>query len=182
MFEGHDRYGDRCWKLATMFKAWLRNIPLSPRMRDLCAAKCCVLLKLDWKYNQSPIMKQKLVNSLCYNLVRSTVKTVELNCLRPDWTALRKENAAVQLLAAVRLMMQLTLSTGATNTLVFSLKNALLRRNASFTQVSLSSSKNMYKICRIEASKMSFEQIVCLCESVFRTRFGGWESLDMCRS
>ena len=41
-------------------------------------------------------MKQKLVNSLCYNLVRSTVKTVELNCLRPDWTALRKENAAVQ--------------------------------------------------------------------------------------
>lgn len=46
-----------------------------------------------------------------------------------------------ELLAADRLMMQLTLSTGATNTLVFSLKNALLRRNASFTQVSLSSSK-----------------------------------------
>ena len=79
-----------------MLKAWLRNIPLSLRMRDLCTAKCCVLWELDWKYNQSPIMKQKLVNSLCYNLVRSTVKTVELNCLRPDWTALRKENAAVQ--------------------------------------------------------------------------------------
>ena len=130
--------------------------------------------------------KQKLVNSLWDNLVRSTVKTVELNWLWPDWSALRKENLqpsrfprdnlhfdTPELLAADRLMMQLTLSTGATNTLVFSLKNALLRRNASFTQVSLSSSKNMYKICRIEASKMSFEQIVCLCESVFRTRFGG---------
>lgn len=83
-------------KVSDMLKAWLRNIPLSPRMRDLYAAKCCVLLKLDGKYNQSPIMKQKLVNSLCYNLVRSTVKTVEQNCLRPVWTALRKENAAVQ--------------------------------------------------------------------------------------
>ena len=50
----------------------------------------------------------------------------------------------LELLAADLLMMQLTLSTGTTNTLVFRLENALLRRNASVTQVPLSSSKKKY--------------------------------------
>ena len=50
----------------------------------------------------------------------------------------------LELHAADLLMKQLTLSTGTTNTLVFRLENALLRRNASVTQVPLSSSK---KIC-----------------------------------
>jgi len=128
--------------------------------------------------------KQKLVNSLWDNLVRSTVKTVELNWLWPDWSALRKENLqpsrfprdnlhfdTPELLTVDRLLMQLMSSTGTTNAFIFYLKNGLLKRNTSLTQLLMSSLKIMYKICRIVALKMSLEQIVCPRKSVFRTRF-----------